>query len=608
MPEVRRRRSSSPLARRWRRIRRSPARFRTFVGAIVLVVASLLWCGWTVWSTARDLKEVEQQARIMRAALVRGDVEGGRRALEKYREAADSAADHTSGPTWAVFERVPVLGDDAEAVSVVSRVLSDVGGDGLEPVTSAAEGVTADAFQPLDFRFPLDRIAALEEPAARSERAFDEAAATLADVDATRLAGPIRTRFAQLRQLVDDARGTLGSTYRAARLMPPLLGQDEQRTYLLVFQNNAESRSSGGLPGSISLVQARNGSVRIVEQKDASDLTYDGRAALPLSAEERTVFGKVLGTAPVDAALTPDFPRAADLLRAHWERSFGGRIDGVFFIDPVAVSYFLQGTGPVAAEGYPPVDASNLVANVENTIYRLTPRRAEHSDYQNAVARGVFDAFAQGRGSVASAIRALVRGVDEGRIRMHLFRAAEQDEIAGTDIAGEFVGRDTDRPQVGVYVNDAGPTKMQYYLRASGQAYARSCIDGVQRIGGSFDLRSIAPQNADELPPSITGKGFPGQRADPGDQLLVIYLTSPVGGDLEQLSIDGQAVQRPVTQSYGGRKVATVGLTVAPGERHQVEFSMVSGPGQTGDIELWTSPGAAPGSSNRTVGSACRIR
>ena len=44
--------------------------------------------------------------------------------------------------------------------------------------------------------------------------------------------------------------------------MPSLLGADGARDHLLVFENNAELRSMGGLAGSISRIHAEDGEVR----------------------------------------------------------------------------------------------------------------------------------------------------------------------------------------------------------------------------------------------------------------------------------------------------------------------------------------------------------
>lgn len=611
MPEVRRRRRRSGLRRFRRRLDRileDRPRVAVLAGLGGAVLLGLLWSAWVVFATARDLREVEDQAQIMRAALIRGDAAGARDALAGYQDAADAAAGRTDGPTWWLFEHTPLLGDDAEGVAVVAQVLSGIGREGLPPVAGAAEEVTADSFQPESGVFPVARIEAMAEPAQQSEAAFDDAATRLQRVDPSGFLGPVASRFAVLRELVEDARDTLGSTYRASRLMPALLGDGAPRSYLLVFQNNAESRSSGGLPGSLSLVRARDGEVDIVEQVDMAALGATEAPILPLTEEERLVFGEILGRTGVDATLTPDFPRAAELIRARWEKVMRTRLDGVILVDPVAVSYLLRGTGPVAVPGSAPVTPANVVFKVENEIYVQAGTTTAQSDYQNAVAKAVFDTFADGRGDTVESIRGLVSGVLEGRVRLHLFGEREQAEIAGTRIAGEFVDRAGDPPEVGIYVNDGGPTKMQYYLRRDASLASRSCVGDRQELSGSVTFVNDTPPSPELLPDTITGEFFPGNRTDPGQQILVVYLTTPVGGSLEELSINGQRVVRPVVQDYAGRRIVTLGVVLDPEQTQTVDFVMQSAQGQTGDPRLEVSAGASPGSPNGEVPSSCRVR
>lgn len=611
MPEVRRRRRSTPtrrLLRRLRVLRRDRPWVLVLAGAGGVLVVGLLWSAWTVVAVNRDLADVRDSATVMRASLVRADAAGARTAMGDYQEAAASASERTSGLTWKVFEAVPLLGDDAEGVATAADVLDGIGRGGLPPIADAADLVTADTFQPVDGRFPVDRIAAMVQPAEESERAFDAAATELDKVDTSGFLGPVRGQFDKLQELVTDARTTLGSTYRAARIIPRMMGTDRPRYYLMVMQNNAELRSGGGLPGALSLVRMQDGKVDIVEQTDMSELGRNTAPVVRLTAEENRIFGRILGLAAVDATLTPDFERSADIIRARWEREQGGRLDGMFFVDPVAVSYLLRGTGPVDVPGYLPVNAGNVVQAVENEIYRLTNDRDIHSDYQQAVAEAVFDAFAAGRGDTAESIRGLVTAVLEGRIRMHSFEPDSQAEIAGTMIAGEFSDKASNEPGVGIFINDGGPTKMQYYLQYDASVFARSCVGDRQSIAGSIELYSDTPADAAALPTSITGADFPGQRADPGDQLLVLYVTSPVGGEIDELSIDGQRVAKPVVEALAGRQLARVGVTLEPQSRHRIEFVMKAGPGQTGDVRLSVTPGAFPSSPNGTVPSSCTVR
>lgn len=593
--------------RRLRRYSRAHPRRTALAGVGALLLLAALWAALSVLLAVRQLSDVEDQAEIMRAAVIRGDADGARRALDAYQDAADGAADRTSGPTWSVLGRLPVLGDDVRGVATVADVLAEIGHDGLEPVVDATDQLTADSFQPVDGVFPVDRIRAMEEPARQSEAAFDEAAATLAGVDSSGFAGPLGRRFTGLRDLVVTARDTLDSTYRASRLMPTLLGEEQPRYFLMVLQNNAEMRSSGGLPGALSLVRAQAGKVDIVAQSDMSDIgeaTAD--VELELTPDEERLFGRNFGRVAVNATLTPDFPRAAALIRARWERATGRPIDGMVFVDPVAVSYLLQGVGQVAVPGHPPVNHLTVVQAVENEVYLRTPDRDLQSDYQQAVAKAVFDSFAAGAGDSVTAIQGLVTAVAEGRIRAHFFEPDDQAEIAGTQIAGEFPTSPTAEPRVGIYLNDGGPTKMQYYLTYDAELFARACDgDDAQEVAGSIEITNTAQGR---LPPSVTGEGYPGVRVEPGEQLLVIYVTSPVEGRVQSVSLGGQVIRTPAIQDFANRQVAIFGVKLAPQESETIDFVMVSGPGQAGDPELEVTPGAFPGSASTTARSSCRVR
>lgn len=576
------------------------------IGGATVVFVFLLWAGWSAWATSHDLKEVERSARLLRQELERGDADGAARALASYQAAAGSARSHSDGPTWWILQRVPGLGDDAEAVATAARVLDDLGENGIPQLVDAAELVAARSFNPTDNQFPLDVISSVGEPARQSEQAFDDAAASLEAVDEGGLAGPVATSFTELRSIVLDARATLGSAYRAADLMPSLLGADVARNHLLVFQNNAELRSMGGLAGSISRIHADAGEVEIVEQEGTSKFGAINRPVIPLTPGEQAVFGPTLGQWFMNASMTPDATRASKFAAARWQRELGGRVDGVFFVDPVAVSYLLMATGPVAVPGYGPVTSADVVAKVENQIYLTASDRAEQEDFQNAVAKAVFNAFAAGRGDPVAVIRALALGVAEGRIRMHSFVDDEQEHIAGTEIAGELEAA-AEQAQVGIYLNDALESKMTYYLDYEAVAVARSCSGYTQEVAGSLRMTNAVPEGM-AVPPSVSGI-FPGGRffeqIDPGQQRIAVYLMAPVGGAIEDLALDSRSFDPVVTEDYDGRPVAQVVTVLDPGETQEIEFVLRTGPSQIGPVELDVTPGAFPGSSTTTLRSAC---
>ena len=66
-----------------------------------------------------------------------------------------------------------------------------------------------------------------------------------------------------------------------------------------------------------------------------------------MDAEQQQIYSTRLGKYMQDVNLTPDFPTAAATAQAMWERKTGQRVDGVISMDPVALGYVLDATGPV---------------------------------------------------------------------------------------------------------------------------------------------------------------------------------------------------------------------------------------------------------------------
>ena len=603
-PVVRRRRRPRGWRGAVRWLRERPSRM-VWSGLGAVAVLFLLWTGWTVLSAVHALQDVQHDALVLRNDLQEGDP-GAEESLQHYQDSAARAHARTDGITWHLLEHAPFYGDDAEAVATSAEVLDDLGDDGIPQLVDAAQLVAARSFNPEDHRFPLETIESIGQPARESQQAFDAAATRLGSVDTSGLSGPLGDRYEKLSSIVLDARAALGSAYRAADLMPSLLGADGPRNHLLVLENNAELRSLGGLAGSISMIHADDGDVDIVKQEGTSKYGALQRPVIKLTPGEDRVFGPTLGQWFMNASMTPDAARAAELAAARWKQEVGGDIDGVFFVDPVAVSYLLNATGPVEVPGYGRVTSLDVVAKVENQIYLTAPDRAAQEDFQNAVARAVFNAFAAGRGDPVTVIRELVTAVGEGRIRMHSFDADEQAHIADTEIAGQLTTQDQ-HTQVGIYVNDALESKMTYYLKYDADVVARSCSGYSQEVVGTIDLHNDVPDGFD-VPPTVSGL-FPGARfydeLEPGQQRIAVYLMAPERGRITELALDGRDFDPVATQDLDGRDVAQVVTVLDPGQTQKIDFTLTTGPGQTGPVELDVTPGAFPGSSAKTLRSAC---
>ena len=133
----------------------------------------------------------------------------------------------------------------------------------------------------------------------------------MADLDSSGYAGPLKERFNSYVDRVGDLSRALGSAQKATEVLPGFLGADGPRDYLLVFQNNAEIRTSGGLPGSWAEVHAEDGRLEITRQGTGNEFPRRDTPILPLSQGELQVYSDLLGVYFQDANFSTDFPRAA---------------------------------------------------------------------------------------------------------------------------------------------------------------------------------------------------------------------------------------------------------------------------------------------------------
>jgi len=569
------------------------------VGALVVVAVG--WLGWHAWQLNKDLSATVEDANDLQSALRTGDPAAALAASESLQEHVGSASDLTDGQTWSVIRTLPFLGDDADGLRLVSHVLEDLSVDGVAPLAEDASDLNV--VLPVDGRVDVDRLVALQAPVGTAREAFASADDRLSDQDSGGFVGPLRSKYDELADRVSEAAGLLDTADRGLRVLPTMLGADGPRSYLLVFQNNAEIRALGGLPGAISVVTADDGKLEMTTQTTAVAMGEADQPALPLTPAEQEIYGAQLGTYFLDANWTPSFPRAADLMRARWQQKMGNDVDGVLMVDPVAMSYVLGVTGPVEV-GPATLSGANVVESLLHQIYLLVDKTDEQDELFKEAARKVFDELVAGGANPQRLLAALGRGVSEHRLLVHSFDPAEQAAIEGTAVAGEHTDGSADSPQVGIYLNDNTGAKMSYFLTEENEAEATSCHDGVQTIEGVTRFTSDAPTDAaTSLPAYVTGGGRYG--IPPGAQLVAMRIYGPVGGTIDRVVIDGEAVEKFDVVDHDGRPVTTVYPYLDPQATQEIGWTITSGPQQAGDVRLSMTPGVQPVDSSSTLPTAC---
>ncbi|UOE44317.1 DUF4012 domain-containing protein [Agromyces larvae] len=222
----------------------------------------------------------------------------------------------------------------------------------------------------------------------------------LADPDID-LIGPIAEARDELVALLADTGAIVDALDRATRLLPAVLGADGPRNILLLIQNNAELRSTGGVPSALALIHAEGGALSLAAQADSGDTGRFDPIVTELPVESRALWGNNPARYMQDVAFLPQFPLGAPIAREMWRQRFGVEPDLVVALDPVVLSHVLEATGPVTMSTGDVLEAGTVVQRLLADVYARYPNPADQDAFFAGAAAAVFEAVAGGSAGAA---------------------------------------------------------------------------------------------------------------------------------------------------------------------------------------------------------------
>ncbi|MEH1101606.1 DUF4012 domain-containing protein [Micromonospora sp. CPCC 205561] len=563
-----------------------------------LVVGSLLlltggWVGFRGWQARAHLLNAAGLARELSAQVLGGDDARAQRTLAALQEQSASARAATDDPGWWVGRHTPYAGDNLAAVRQISVAIDDLARRAF-PLLLRAD---LTGLVPTGGRLDVNRLRMLSSELATVNATVQGTRDSLATVPTDGLVDQVRQALVDLRGEIDRLSGMTAAADQASRLLPTLLGADGPRTYLVVSQNPAELRATGGMIGAYAVIHADAGRVRMGRQGTSGAL---GRFQPPLKvpAEVRRLWADLPGIYPANVNLTPHFPTAAALYREMFRRRTETTVDGVLAVDPVVLSYLLKATGPVMVPGGVPLAAENVVRTVLSDSYQQMDNEKQDAFFA-ASAAAVFEALVTKNVDPKALLSAFDRAVTERRILFWSARPEEQRTIGDSRMAGVLPERDT-VPTVGVFLNDGSGAKLGYYLRPSATLAVGGCRpDGRRELRLRITLRSSAPKSG--LSESVLGLGLAG---DPYTVRTLVSVHSPAGGAVLAARLDD--VETAVgSGTERRRQVATANVEVRPGGSRTLEVTVLTAATRAGTAELWLTPTATPWTTQVVSAPSC---
>lgn len=136
------------------------------------------------------------------------------------------------------------------------------------------------------------------------------------------------------------------------KLLPKIAGFGEEKTYLLLFQNNLELRPGGGYLGNFGILRVKNGKPTFFQLHDTNIFDGFGRVQTdpPKAIKD---YLNVVNWQMRDGNWSPDFKTSALQVEEFYHAQGGGeKFDGIIAINATVLPELLKITGPIYLEQF----------------------------------------------------------------------------------------------------------------------------------------------------------------------------------------------------------------------------------------------------------------
>ncbi len=398
----------------------------------VLVLAVTAADRWTT-SLSNVAKAGQTEAETGARRLAARDATG---AASSFHSAAASfeSADRMLGPAWlgSVLGATPFFGRQYTTARSLAAIGLDASSAGSqmaqalrETSSSSAAASSTGAFRTflVGGRPHIDSaLASLRDAASRAETLSGDG-----------LVPPLAKAVMAVKSALRPAAPLLGRSQELLSLGAYLAGAKHR--FLVVSQDGAELRPTGGFMGSYAVIEVGPNGVRLEKYSDIYNLPDPpGIVQPPPGAKMTQDFGLR------DANWWIDFPTSARRILGFW-RDYGQTpVDGVIAVDTVAMSDLLEVLGPVAAPEYGETfTAKNLLDRLLyvfwNKLHGSPGRKDVLVELANQLEKRL---LAASPGDLARSALALARAADAKHVQIYLSDPGAQAAVAAAGWSGRI--------------------------------------------------------------------------------------------------------------------------------------------------------------------------
>lgn len=359
--------------------------FLAFPGILVILVILILSIALPAQGAIASANKTYEQGKKAWEALKKQDIGLTKEELTKTRQSLQETKRSLAVLSWTRF--IPLIGhyySDADhavkaseagldaADTVVEAILPYADVLGLKGqgsfVLGSAEERIQKAVATMDKVTP--KLPALEE---KTKKVEAELAAINPNWYPTKIGKlEIKPRIVRIKELGTQARIAVSDARPLLEVLPRLLGEPDDKRYLVLFQNDKELRPSGGFITAYAFFRVEHGVIHFEGSNDIYELDNTVRGK-PKAPELILKYLPLVSQFNLrDSNISPDFKESMKLFEELYGKA-GGRkdIDGIIAVDTHVLVTILNILGPTDAAGVRYTTDNDPRCNCPQVIYEL---------------------------------------------------------------------------------------------------------------------------------------------------------------------------------------------------------------------------------------------
>lgn len=327
--------------------------FLCFVSILILPMKGLIYAQNLLDAKTKIIDHAAEAAQYLQKvknSAAEEDIESIKNQLSKAKLEfilARKEADEINLFTKTLIKIIPRIGDSfrsGENILIMGECLAKAGQYFAEIADILQKNIAV-------AQSPLDKLELIKNNLALSLAQLQKSVRAEEKIKLENIPPEFQEDISAIKKYLPKITGKTEKLIHYLEVFQKILGRNELKRYLFIFQNNNEARATGGFAGSYALIDLQNGKIKNLEIPTGGSYDLEGGEKKNIIAPEplRLINAHWHFW---DANWFFDFPTSAEKLIEFYNNSGGPTVDGVVAINAELMQEIIGIIGPIDVPGF----------------------------------------------------------------------------------------------------------------------------------------------------------------------------------------------------------------------------------------------------------------